>query len=320
MHITIQKGRSIPALNRCTTCCDNYHCPFCCSTLFRPQRLSKVMTHVESHFNRAVLHEGYTIHRCGLNCRPRCHYHCIYCQSTLLRKEDFIKHLSLCNKKHPAPVSSSPASATTDIPASATDPTGLLHLGSVEETKELVRLRNLHDDRFTARRNAAKQAWEFLIQEMELEGKVTHKQASKKWENLKKKYKDLRKTLMGSGVDQGSETANTWCYYADLHEAFGSQPLVSPPVLVSSCLPEPTIFPPELSNKHSLCPSPVTISPPSPTPTTSAPSSSLPRKRKCDPILDFLRQEAEKEERRHLELTAQNERFLKAFEKMVDKM
>nr|XP_033966354.1 chitin-binding lectin 1-like [Pseudochaenichthys georgianus] len=56
----------------------------------------------ESHFHRAVLHEGYTIHRCGLNCRPQYHFHCCYCQSMLARKSDFVKHLALCKAKHSA--------------------------------------------------------------------------------------------------------------------------------------------------------------------------------------------------------------------------
>ncbi|XP_023135242.1 uncharacterized protein LOC111574730 isoform X2 [Amphiprion ocellaris] len=119
MHITIQRGRSLPQLNRCSTCCDMYHCPFCCSTLFRPQRFSKVRSHLDSHFNRAVVHQGYTIHRCGLKCRPKWHYHCIYCRSMLSRKPDFIKHLFLCNKKHLPPTTTIPGPTTT-IPAPTT--------------------------------------------------------------------------------------------------------------------------------------------------------------------------------------------------------
>ncbi|CAL8263689.1 unnamed protein product [Lota lota] len=127
MHITIQEGRSLPELKKCTTCCKHFHCPFCSSNLFHPTKLSKVRTHLESHFNRAVLHEGYTIHRCGLDCRQRWHYHCIHCQSMLSRKLDFIKHLSVC-KKRPlkiAPTIPAPnaptilASAAPTIPAPA---------------------------------------------------------------------------------------------------------------------------------------------------------------------------------------------------------
>ncbi|KAK5897601.1 hypothetical protein CesoFtcFv8_010649 [Champsocephalus esox] len=37
----------------------------------------------------------YTIHRCGLNCRPEYHLHCCSCRSMLARKSDFVKHLDL---------------------------------------------------------------------------------------------------------------------------------------------------------------------------------------------------------------------------------
>ncbi|XP_029954677.1 zinc finger protein 224-like [Salarias fasciatus] len=118
MHITVQRGRSLPELIRCTTCCSSYHCPFCSTAMFQPHKMSKVRTHLNSHFKRAVLHEGYTIHRCGLSCRPKWHYHCVYCQSTLARKSDFIKHLSLCKKKHLTPDPSSPTPAPAVTPTS----------------------------------------------------------------------------------------------------------------------------------------------------------------------------------------------------------
>nr|XP_033944478.1 uncharacterized protein zgc:113210 [Pseudochaenichthys georgianus]XP_033944479.1 uncharacterized protein zgc:113210 [Pseudochaenichthys georgianus] len=120
MHITIREGRSLPHLQRCTTCCKDFHCPLCASNVFHPAKLSKVQAHLESHFNRAVLHEGYTIHRCALNCRPQCHFHCFYCQSTLMRKPDFIKHLALCKAKHTAITAIIPDPATPIIPDPAT--------------------------------------------------------------------------------------------------------------------------------------------------------------------------------------------------------
>ncbi|KAF3836622.1 hypothetical protein F7725_029180 [Dissostichus mawsoni] len=116
MHITIQEGRSLPDLQRCTTCCEDFHCPFCASNVFHPAKLSKVKTHLESHFNRAVLHEGYTIHRCALNCRPEWHFHCFYCQSMLMRKADFIKHLALGKAKHSAITPIIPDLSTPIIP------------------------------------------------------------------------------------------------------------------------------------------------------------------------------------------------------------
>ncbi|XP_023152047.1 mucin-2-like [Amphiprion ocellaris] len=120
MHITIRKGRSLPQLERCATCCTDFHCPFCSSVLFHPTRLSKVRLHLENHFNRAVLHEGYTIHRCGLDCRARMHYNYIYCHSMLSRKRDFMKHLSLCKEKHPALTFTFRALKTSTIQTSTT--------------------------------------------------------------------------------------------------------------------------------------------------------------------------------------------------------
>ncbi|KAG7239571.1 hypothetical protein INR49_028722 [Caranx melampygus] len=63
--------------------------------------------------------QGYTIHRCGLGCRPQLHYHCIYCQSMLSRKPDFIRHLSFCKNRHPPlpPITQSSVTTTTTIPA-----------------------------------------------------------------------------------------------------------------------------------------------------------------------------------------------------------
>ncbi|KAG7274042.1 hypothetical protein CRUP_030764 [Coryphaenoides rupestris] len=58
MHITIQEGRCLPELKKCTTCCKDFHCPFCSAAVFHPAKWSKIRSHLESHFNRAVLHEG----------------------------------------------------------------------------------------------------------------------------------------------------------------------------------------------------------------------------------------------------------------------
>ncbi|KAJ7984329.1 hypothetical protein DPEC_G00363630 [Dallia pectoralis] len=41
MHITIQEERSLPELERCTTCCNSFHWPFCSSALFHSTKWSK---------------------------------------------------------------------------------------------------------------------------------------------------------------------------------------------------------------------------------------------------------------------------------------
>ncbi|XP_048037457.1 uncharacterized protein LOC125262681 [Megalobrama amblycephala] len=94
--ISVQRGCNLPALNRCTSCCSLFHCPFCNSDFFKPSKKSKVQTHLKLHFSRAVVHEDYTIHRCGLGCVSQLHYHCVYCYSIKIRRDNFVAHLKGC--------------------------------------------------------------------------------------------------------------------------------------------------------------------------------------------------------------------------------
>ncbi|KAJ8370516.1 hypothetical protein SKAU_G00105440 [Synaphobranchus kaupii] len=100
-HITIQRGRSLPPLAKCTSCCRSYHCPFCGPSVFRPTKPNRVQRHLDSHFSRAVIHQEYIIHRCGLDCRPFLHYHCLYCQATIITKINFEIHLLSSCKSRP---------------------------------------------------------------------------------------------------------------------------------------------------------------------------------------------------------------------------
>ncbi|KAJ8376456.1 hypothetical protein SKAU_G00070360, partial [Synaphobranchus kaupii] len=109
VHVTIQKGQSLPPLQKCSTCCPSgqIHCPFCRPGFFKPTKQSKVKVHLENHFKRAVVYGEYTIHRCGMECRQQQHYHCLYCTATVLRKRDIVHHLSANFQGHesraPAP-------------------------------------------------------------------------------------------------------------------------------------------------------------------------------------------------------------------------
>ncbi|XP_042602578.1 hepatitis A virus cellular receptor 1-like [Cyprinus carpio] len=76
--ISIQRGCNLPALNRCTSCCSLFHCPFCISDFFKPSK------------------KNYTIHRCGLGCVSQLHYHCVYCSSIKIRRDNFVAHLKGC--------------------------------------------------------------------------------------------------------------------------------------------------------------------------------------------------------------------------------
>ncbi|XP_034083105.1 uncharacterized protein LOC117553331 [Gymnodraco acuticeps] len=126
------------------------------------------------------------------------------------------------------------------------------------------------DDLFCKKRNAAKEAWESIIKELDLGQHVSHKQASKKWDNLKKKYKELKRPRTGTGTDQGEETPATWPFFMAMDEAIGATPSISPPVLVASALANPTIlFDPEATSCSSSFPPPNVADDPDPSPPSS---------------------------------------------------
>lgn len=83
---------------------------------------------------------------------------------------------------------------------------------------------------------------------------MTTAQVSKKWENLKKKYKDLKTPKTGSGTDCGEVTAATWIFYEDMHAALGARPSLQPPVLVASYEDPTQILMVSFAGKHNLIP------------------------------------------------------------------
>ncbi|KAG7497911.1 hypothetical protein JOB18_045796 [Solea senegalensis] len=61
-----------------------------------------------------------------------------------------------------------------------------------KETEDFVKLRVLNDNLFSGKRNTTMTAWRAILKQMGLQHKMTHRQASKKWENLRKKHKELK--------------------------------------------------------------------------------------------------------------------------------
>ncbi|KAG9277970.1 hypothetical protein AMEX_G5747 [Astyanax mexicanus] len=75
---------------------------------------------------------------------------------------------------------------------------------------------------FTGEKNSALSAWKTILLELGLADKVTPQQARKKWDNLKKKYKELKCPPSGSGTDNGEATAATWPWFSLMDEALGN--------------------------------------------------------------------------------------------------
>ncbi|XP_052330791.1 uncharacterized protein LOC118401115 isoform X3 [Oncorhynchus keta] len=68
---------------------------------------------------------------------------------------------------------------------------------SENDISRLIKLRATNDAIFTGKRNSAMPAWRAMLVELGLEGKLTTGQLKKKWENLKKKYKDFKYPPLG---------------------------------------------------------------------------------------------------------------------------
>ncbi|XP_049917727.1 uncharacterized protein LOC126400804 [Epinephelus moara] len=202
-----------------------------------------------------------------------------------------------------------------------------VHKWTPEETRRLIKFRAENEQRFLKSKAAAKQLWETLIKELGLEGKITCQQASKKWENLKKKYKELRTPKTGSGTDAGETTASTWQFFEDMHEVLGARPSMDPPVVVASYDDPVTLLMEIIEPSPSTSATASSEAATSDAPTTAAATVDMPptpspkkKKRKLNHIVDFLAQESEKEQKRHEESEKKTERFLSLFEKLIDKI
>ncbi|XP_034083665.1 uncharacterized protein LOC117553723 [Gymnodraco acuticeps] len=103
-----------------------------------------------------------------------------------------------------------------------------------EETLTLIKVRVENDELFTGRRHTAKKAWEEVLKALWLFGSVSPTQISKKWDNLKRKYKELKCPPTRTGTDRGEATAATWPYFTAMHEAIGGRPSIDPPTLMDS--------------------------------------------------------------------------------------
>ncbi|KAL1279800.1 hypothetical protein QQF64_014400 [Cirrhinus molitorella] len=102
-----------------------------------------------------------------------------------------------------------------------------------EQTEQFIRLRGENDELFTGAKNSATVGWRIVLEKMGLSGKVTPAQAKKKWDNLKKKYKECKYPGSGEGVS-GKPTAATWPWFVQMDEVLGQRPSICPPVLIAS--------------------------------------------------------------------------------------
>ncbi|KAJ8004224.1 hypothetical protein DPEC_G00156590 [Dallia pectoralis] len=106
-----------------------------------------------------------------------------------------------------------------------------------------------------------------------------------------------------------------------MHEVLGARPSMDPPVLVASFHPDADPIPLLMDIVEPSSPDTA-----SDTANTSVASVATPhtspkkKRRKSNPIVEFLIEESAKEQKRHEESEAKMDRFLGLFEKLIDKI
>ncbi|KAJ8345931.1 hypothetical protein SKAU_G00301240 [Synaphobranchus kaupii] len=227
-----------------------------------------------------------------------------------------------------------------------------LHKWTNQQTRSLIRLRSENDHLFTGKRHTAKKAWAEILQQMGLLGYVSPTQVAKKWDNLKRKYKELRNPTTGAGADRGETTAANWPWFAPMHEAVAGTPLIDIPALFDSCVAanpghvadgasdgggssppgsvaasrsqvwvEEVDEDEEAQEEDDPQPGSGSFTREDGEPSTSA-CPPPPKRRRTSPgaVLEFLKEEAVREDERFRATQESTNRFLDLFERMVDKI
>ncbi|XP_045927976.1 uncharacterized protein si:dkeyp-38g8.5 isoform X2 [Micropterus dolomieu] len=97
---------------------------------------------------------------------------------------------------------------------------------SSKEVEEFVKLRVSNNYLFSGRRNTSMWSWRAILKHMGLQHKMTHSQASKKWENMKKKYKELKNSADGVKV-----FPEVWPYFSLMDDAMQGRLEGNAPIL-----------------------------------------------------------------------------------------
>nr|XP_057932402.1 uncharacterized protein LOC131131588 isoform X2 [Doryrhamphus excisus] len=128
--------------------------------------------------------------------------------------------------------SSEPDCNVTYIDASGEEcstPSDLSYKMTDLDTRRMIQLRAANEALFTGRRNAAKAAWKAIIQQLGLQGKVSTYQMSKKWDNLKRRFKDLK--YPPAGMESISDGAASWPWFHLMNDAMEGRLVSSAPLL-----------------------------------------------------------------------------------------
>ncbi|XP_039605896.1 uncharacterized protein LOC120526827 [Polypterus senegalus] len=126
-HISILKTTEEPTV---VFGAQEFACLFC----YKRSDYAGIISHLQSHKRTVVVHGGFKIYKCSLNCQGSGHYHCCYCQKTVVHKDQFLRHLSDCGKGPKVlPLPSMPMAPVTTqpLPSMPTAPVTTQSLSSV---------------------------------------------------------------------------------------------------------------------------------------------------------------------------------------------
>ncbi|KAK5611998.1 hypothetical protein CRENBAI_003266 [Crenichthys baileyi] len=140
-------------------------------------------------------------------------------------------------------ITAQPDHAYTNTLCDQINPTEFTYKMSNKEIENFVKLRVSNSYLFSGMRNSSKWAWRTILKHMGLHRSMTHRQASKKWENLKKRYKELKNPPEGVKA-----VPESWPLFSLLNDAMEGRLQGSAPILKalsnnsnnSEFLPAPT--------------------------------------------------------------------------------
>lgn len=115
-----------------------------------------------------------------------------------------------------------------------------------QDTRKMIKLRAANESLFTGRRNAAKAAWKAILKELGLQGKVSTYQMAKKWDNLKRRYKDLKYPPVG--MESVADGASSWPWFHLMNEAMEGRLASSAPLLTP--VTQDDDQPPDIAPRH----------------------------------------------------------------------
>ncbi|KAL6459609.1 hypothetical protein MHYP_G00313680, partial [Metynnis hypsauchen] len=116
---------------------------------------------------------------------------------------------------------------------------------SEAELVKFVRLRAANDALFTGKRNTSVIAWRAILKEMGIQRKMSTSQARKKWENLKKKYKEMKNPPPGVTVNP-----TNWQWFSLMDDAMEGRLKDSEAMVSTLSLGDDTDFRPDRPRKR----------------------------------------------------------------------